>query len=104
MTMEAKSYLDRCYMIRASDDFRMIKKYSKDQPTAIIVALENGVCSKAYDFILDEKHIDNVFFLLDGIRTSSKPYWKKDFRKDINRDKLNKLIMFISEIYENKTK
>ena len=42
LIQEAKSYLDRCYLIRASDDFQKIRHYVADSPASIIVAEQRG--------------------------------------------------------------
>jgi len=98
---ECKAYLDRCYMIRASDDCRMIKKYyNNNNISSSILAIENSVKQESYDFIMDEGYIDDVFFLTDGKRNSSKPIWRKEHFKPLNKNKLEYYIKNIINMFE----
>tara|TARA_Y100000310_G_scaffold176488_1_gene176615 strand:+ start:193 stop:804 length:612 start_codon:yes stop_codon:yes gene_type:complete len=99
---ECKSYLDRCYMIRASDDFRMIKKHTNNNITSSIMAIENSVKKESYDFIMDEGYIDDVFFLADGKRSSTKPIWKEGHYKPLNKTKVAGYIKTIVSIFEKR--
>ena len=100
LIIECKCWLDASMMERASSDFRLIKKYTDNDIKSIIVSLENATNEKSEMFILDEGHVDKVFYLLDGKRRSDKPIWKKDCRKKINDKKLNNLINYIRTFHE----
>jgi hypothetical protein len=95
---ECKTYLDRDMMARASSDFGRIKTGIKEKPKTFVLALEDAVGSEAYNYIMDEDNIDNVFYLLDGKRNPKKPIWKPKFRKSINVKKLEEFVTFIQKI------
>ena len=101
--MEAKSYLDRCYMIRASDDFKKIKEHVSSPPRALIVAIENSVAEESYNFIMDEGHCNEVFFLADGKRSSTKPIWKKEYYKPLNPEKLRAFVEVVDNLFAEGT-
>lgn len=99
LIQEAKSYLDRCYMIRASDDFQKIKDYNTTgNPASIIVAIENSIKQESYDFIMDEGHVDNVFYLADGKRRSMKPIWREEYRKPLNASAVLSYIAYVDNV------
>ena len=95
---ECKSYLDRCFMERASSDFGRIKNGIHQKPKSFILALEDAVSETAYNYYMDEGNIDNVFYLFDGKRNPKKPIWKKKFYKPINKVNLEKFVEFIKNI------
>jgi len=95
---ECKSYLDRCFMERASSDFGRIKNGISENPKTFILALEDAVGKNGFNYYMDEGNIDNVFFLCDGKRSPKKPIWKDEFKKSINESKLEKFIEFIKNI------
>tara|TARA_R110000824_G_scaffold222950_1_gene410728 strand:- start:384 stop:1031 length:648 start_codon:yes stop_codon:yes gene_type:complete len=97
---ECKSYLDRCYMIRASDDFRSIKKYCGCPISSSILAIENCVKKESYDFIMDEGYVETVSFLADGLRSSQKPIWKTQHYKSLNIQKVTSYVRRIAEVFE----
>ena len=91
--IECKAYLDSCYYVRACDDFRLFRRF--DFPlTHYIVALENSIDSdtrRFHDHVTD--HIcHDVFFLLDGKRSSSKPVYDDRFPKKTNRTKMTQFV------------
>ena len=95
---ECKSYLDRCFMERASSDFGRIKNGISIKPKTFILALEDAVGKTAYNYYMDEGNIDNVFYLCDGKRNPKRPIWKDEFKKSINESKLEEFINFIKNI------
>jgi len=95
---ECKSYLDRCFMERASSDFGRIKRGVKEIPKTFVLALEDAVSTTAYNYYMDEGNIDNVFYLCDGKRCPKKPIWRDEFYKPINREKLENFVTFIRSI------
>jgi len=101
---ECKAYLDRCYLIRASDDCRMIRKYTKSNISSSVLAIENSVKKESYDFIMDEGHIGSVSFLTDGKRSSTKPIWKKENHKPLNHKKLKEYVQSIMDVFEERLK
>lgn len=95
---ECKAYLDRCFMERASSDFRRIVNGSPSKPKTFILALENCVSDKSFKYYMDEDSIDRVFFLMDGKRNAKKPIWKDGFEKKINQKSLQEFIDYINKI------
>lgn len=95
---ECKAYLDRCFMERASSDFRRINESLSSKPKTFILALENCVSDKAFQYYMDEENINDVFFLMDGKRNAKKPIWKDGFEKKVNEDSLQKFVDYINEI------
>ena len=100
MTIECKCWLDASMIERANSDFRLIKEYVNNDIKSIIVSLENATNNKSEMFIMDEGHIDKVFYLLDGKRRADMPIWKKDYRKELNSEKINDLINYVRVFYE----
>lgn len=95
---ECKAYLDRCFMERASSDFRRILDGSKSKPKTFILALEDCVAEKSFQYYMDEGNIDKVFFLMDGKRNAKKPIWKDGFEKQVNENSLQEFIDYIHTI------
>jgi hypothetical protein len=95
---ECKAYLDRCFMERASSDFSRIKNGVKEKPKTFILALEDAVGKTAFQYYMDEGHIDNVFYLCDGKRSPIKPIWRSEFYKPINEKKLDQFITFVQRM------
>lgn len=71
LAIECKSYLDKCYMQRADGDFNLLKSYNKNFD-GIIVSIENGIADNSYNFFLNRKNIDKVYYLATGKRNSAK--------------------------------
>ena len=94
--VEAKSYLDACYLARADWDARIVKTQHTDVP-CIILSLENGVASETLTYILDEGKLDGVFFLCPGNRSSNRPIWKKEYFKNIEESLYNKFCNYLEE-------
>jgi hypothetical protein len=90
---ECKTYLDKCYLDRASSDLKHFRRDSKN--ICLIISLENAVSENSEKYFLDEGYIDKIFYLVDGKRSSSKPIWKKEYFKPINKEKVMELIDFI---------
>lgn len=69
LAIECKTYLDKCYLQRASDDFKLIKK-ENPQLKCLILSLEDSVKKESYDFIMNKKYVDSVYFFSDEKRNS----------------------------------
>lgn len=95
---ECKAYLDRCFMERASSDFKRILDGTESKPKTFILALEDCVSDVAYNYYMDEGYIGNVFYLCDGKRNATKPIWKNGYYKPINEEKLSKFVEFVKNI------
>ncbi len=95
---ECKAYLDRCFMERASSDFSRITRGLKQKPATFILALEQATGKDAFQYYMDEGHIDHIFFLCDGIRSPKKPIWNNNFYKPINRKSLQSFVSFIESM------
>lgn len=71
LAIECKTYLDKCYMQRADSDFNLLKSYNKDFD-AIIISQENAIGDNSFNFFLNRKNIDKVYYFADGKRNSAK--------------------------------
>ena len=87
--IECKAYLDSCYYVRACDDFRLFKKYGYDVKT-FVFALEDSIDENSKLFIdVDNDFVcDEIFYMLDGKRSSNKPIYDKKHKKNVNKEKL----------------
>jgi hypothetical protein len=88
--IECKAYLDSCYYVRACDDFKLFKKFGYNIKNYIF-ALENSIDknTKIFTDVITDYICDNVFYVLNGKRSSYKPIY------DINhKKKLDKLLLF----------
>jgi len=94
--VEAKSYLDACYMQRADWDSRIIKTHYPDVK-CIVLALEKGLADSTLGYILDEGALDDVFFLCSGQRSSSKPIFQKEFFKSIEEPMYDKFCNYLEK-------
>lgn len=94
--IECKAYLDSCYYVRACDDFKLFKKFDYNVKNYIFT-LENaiGEDTKLFTDFVNEYICDDIFYMLDGKRTSSKPVYDMKHKKPINKKELTKFIDFI---------
>lgn len=99
LAVEAKSYLDSCYYARASSDFRLLKQYYDKDLTCAVVSIEDAAKESSKKFIENEGWVDATFILADGKRSSAKPIWKKQFRKELNHEKVGALIDFLDGLF-----
>jgi len=99
LAIEAKSYLDACYCARASSDFRLLKMYFNKGLLCIVISIEDAIKESSKNFIEDEEWVDKIFILTDGKRSSSRPIWKKEFRKKLNPKKVELLIKFLDRLF-----
>ena len=97
--IECKSYLDSCYYVRACDDFKMFKKFDYNVKNYIFT-LENAIAEDTKIFIdfINEYICDDIFYILDGKRISSKPVYDIKHKKLINKEELTKFIDFLGNI------
>ncbi len=101
LVLECKTYLDRCFLSRADHDMNMIKSSLAKNNRGVefsILALENACAESALEFYKGWDNIDDIFFLLDGRRTSNKPIWDKDYRKPINIQSLDRFIDYVEKL------
>lgn len=101
LILECKAYLDRCFLARADHDISMIKLGLKQGGRNVrfaILALENASADDALNFYLGMNNIDDIFFLLDGRRTSAKPIWKAEHRKPINAQSLGRFVDYVNAL------
>lgn len=94
--IECKAYVDSCYYVRACDDFKMFKKFDYNVKNYIFT-LENAIAedTKIFTDFINEYICDEIFYILDGKRTSSKPVYDMKHKKTINVNVLTKFIDFI---------
>ena len=97
--IECKAYLDSCYYVRACDDFRLFKKFGYNIKKYIF-SLENSIDenTKIFTDVDNDYACDDIFYMLDGKRTSSKPVYDKKYKKSINKDKLTYFIKTLKTI------
>ena len=97
--IECKSYLDSCYYTRACNDFKLFEKFGY-KVSNLILSLENSLSDETKIFIdiLNDNICHNVFYLLDGKRSSTKPVYETKFRKSINKQKLSQFIVKLFNI------
>jgi len=102
--IECKAYLDHCYYVRACDDFKLFKKFGHDIK-CFIFALENSVdeSSKLFTDVITDHVCDEIFYVLDGKRSSSKPIYDSRYKKQINETKLKEFINSMVELCTPKT-
>jgi hypothetical protein len=98
---ECKTYLDKCYLDRASSDLEHFKS-ANNKNICLIISLENAVGRPAEFYFLDKGYIDNIFYLVDGKRSSARPIWKREHFKPINRKVLGDLIDYIENSLNKK--
>jgi len=94
--IECKAYLDSCYYGRACDDFKMFKTFDYNVKNCIFT-LENAIAedTRIFKDYMNEYICDEIFCILDGKRTSSKPTYDMKHKKPINKNALTKFIDFI---------
>jgi len=94
--IECKSYLDSCYYVRACDDFKLFRKFDYKVKNYIFT-LENSISkeTKIFTDFITENICDDVFYLLEGKRSSTKPIYDIKYKKCINKKSLIRFIDFI---------
>lgn len=103
--IECKSYLDLCYYKRAIVDYKLFlidenKRYTNIK--FIVLAFENCVADKGIIMTNALFEVNPpIFYMLDGKRNAKKPYWKKEFSKKINKDKIKKFVEYIISLFKN---
>jgi len=97
--IECKAYLDSCYYVRACDDFKLFKKFNYNIKNYIF-ALENSIDdnTKIFTDIITDNICDDIFYILDGKRKSSKPIYDIKYKKIINKTKLNYFIKSLKKL------
>lgn len=96
LVIEVKAYLDSCYYERACNDFRVMRL---GHPTVgtVVLALENAVADDAVVFtnaVFDDV-CGAICYLCKGKRTSSRPMYRKEFRKPIQREAVKALVELV---------
>jgi len=96
--VECKAYLEKCYLERAVSDFRYLNETTK--VPKIVVALEESIDPNTYEIIkhLHSDVFDGMYILCSGKRNASKPMYKSQYLKPIERELFNNLINFFKEI------
>lgn len=103
LIIECKTYLDKCYLQRAADDFRLIRKGVDHPIQAWIVSLENALSDIAYNFFMfqeDDIYVNECFFLSDGKRATNRPIYKNNnYENRLNINKIQTLIEKFNEFF-----
>ena len=97
--IECKAYLDSCYYVRACDDFKLFQKFGYPVKHTIFT-LENSIDedTKIFTDHLNDHICNDVFYILDGKRSSAKPIYDEKYKKMINHDNFVRFIDFIYSI------
>jgi hypothetical protein len=97
--IECKSYLDSCYYVRTCDDFKLFKKFGYNIKNYIF-SLENSIDEKTKIFtdVITDNICDDIFYIFDTKRSSSKPLYNKKYKKPINKEKLIYLITSLKNL------
>jgi hypothetical protein len=100
--IECKAYLDSCYYIRACDDFKLFKKFGFDIKKYIFT-LEDSIKeeTKLFTDYVTDNVCDDIFYMLDGKRTSTKLIYDKKHKKNINKDKLIYFVKSLQKLLIN---
>jgi hypothetical protein len=87
--IECKAYLDSCYYVRACSDFTLFNKFGYNVKKYIFT-LEKSIKeeTKLFTDYETDNVCDDIFYMLDGNRTSTKPIYDKKHKKNINKEKL----------------
>jgi hypothetical protein len=97
--VECKSYLDSCYYVRACEDFELFKKFGYPVKT-VIFSLEDSMDEKTKQFTDFWKNnvCDEVFYMLDGKRSSSKPIYRRQYTKEPREEKMMRFVSFLVDL------
>lgn len=97
--IECKAYLDSCYYTRACDDFKLFKKFGYDVKKYIFT-LEDSIKeeTKMFTDYETDNVCDDIFYILDGKRTSTKPIYDKKHKKNINKTKLSYFVTSLQKL------
>ena len=91
MAIECKSYLDKPFMERAHLIMGYLKKINP-QIVSLLVSMEYSLSREAFNFYMYEGNINYTYFLMDGIRNSDRPVYKREFFKSIKYDSLRNVV------------
>lgn len=99
--IECKSYLDKCYYGRACNDFKTFKDGGCDLKY-FVFSLERSIKEDTKDFLNAQYQnvCDEIFYVLDGSRSSKKPIYDRRFKKPINKDKLKIFIKSMQKLFD----
>lgn len=99
--VECKSYLDLCYLERAEWNARELSEGAGIQAPKFILALQDSVNATSMGYVLAGKHIEDIFFLVDRKRSSTKPLYKQEFYEDIDEGLFDKFYTYFHSLYQN---
>lgn len=97
LAIECKTYLDKCFMQRADSDFHLMKTSNNFE--AIIVAFENATSENSFNFFVNQGNIDNVYFLANSRRNSSRHISKN--RDNIKAELVNSFVAKLESYFIN---
>jgi hypothetical protein len=104
LIIECKTYLDKCYLQRATDDARLVRKGVPHPIQAWVISLENALSDMAYNFFMyqdDEIYVNECFFLTHGKRSSAAPLYKNNnYQSRLNKEKIQKLIESFDHFFQ----
>lgn len=95
--IECKNYLDSCYYSRACHDFLLFQKFGYSLQN-FIFSIEDSIKndSRLFMDIIHENICHEIFYIVDGKRSSTKPIYNLQYMKKINDKKLK---IFFEKIY-----
>lgn len=94
LAIECKTYLDKCYMQRASDDFKLMKTQLPNLQ-GIIVSLEDSIAANSFEFIMNKGYVNQNFFLAIGKRNSAVERRIYNTGHRIQNDKILTLVNYL---------
>ena len=97
--IECKAYLDKCYYTRACDDFFLFKKFGYNVKNYIF-AFEDSISNESRQFIdfVKDNICTDIFYMVDGKRSSSKPIYLEENKKEIVLENVTKFVNTIFDI------
>jgi hypothetical protein len=102
LAIECKTYLDKPYLQRANDDFRLMRKSTEIKNT-VVFSIEDSIATNSLEFFLEEENgVDKVFFIADGKRNSlsKRRIYREESWKRINETLIENYINFIKGIFD----
>jgi hypothetical protein len=97
--IECKAYLESCSYVRACDDFKLFQKFGYNVKK-FVFALENGINEehRLFTDFVNDNICDEIFYILDGKRNSSKPVYNKKYKKEVNNEKMFRFVKEIASL------
>ena len=99
LAIEDKTYLDKCYLERASQDFLYIKSVCKEVE-CIVLSIENGIGNESCNFFLEEGGVDKIFYFANGKRNSREEKRIYNCPERISIELIQEFVRYVIGIFE----